>query len=273
VDQLGRTVTIDKIPQKIISLAPANTEILYALGLADKVVAVTDYDDYPPEVKDKPSIGGYSNPNIEKIVSLSPDLILADSIQKIEVIPQLEAKGLTVFALDPKNLDGVMQAITLVGEITGADQAAANLVSQMQSQINAITDKTNNLSAEQKPRVFYIMWHDPLMTVGAETIEDELITIAGGVNITGNLESYPKIQLEDVLVANPEVIIVGTGMGSDTPFQFAKAEPRLAGTSARQNNRIYGVDIDLTGRVGPRLVMGLQQFAECIHPELFSGTK
>jgi iron complex transport system substrate-binding protein len=111
------------------------------------------------------------------------------------------------------------------------------------------------------------------MTAGSGTLEDELISLAGGVNITGNLESYPEIQLEDVLVANPEVIIVGTGMGSDAPFQFAKTEPRLADTSARQNDRIYGVDTDLTGRTGPRLVMGLQQFAECIHPELFSGTK
>ena len=272
---MGRTVTIDKVPQRIISLAPSNTEILYALGLADKVVAVTDYDDYPSEVKDKPSIGGYSNPNIEKIVSLSPDLILADSIQKTEVIPQLEAKGLTVFALDPQNLDGVTQAITLVGEITGADQAAAKLVSQMQSQINEITDKTKNLSVEQKPRVFYIVWYDQsgIMTAGSGTLENELISLAGGVNIAGNLSSYPDISLEAVVAADPEVIIVGSAVGMETSSQFAKTDPILAETSARQNNRIYEVDIGLTGRTGPRLVMGLQQFAEAIHPELFPETK
>ena len=107
-DQLGRVVKLDGIPQRIISIAPSNTEILFALGLADKIVAVTDYGDYPPEAKDKPSVGGYSTPSIEEIVALSPDIIIATSVHEDKVIPQLEAKGLTVIALDSNTLDEVL---------------------------------------------------------------------------------------------------------------------------------------------------------------------
>jgi iron complex transport system substrate-binding protein len=271
-DQLGRTVTIDKVPQRIVSLAPNNTEILFALGLGDKVVAVTDYDDYPPEVKNITSIGGFSTPDIEKIISLAPDLILADSIQKVEVIPQLEAKGLTVFGTDPKNLSEVLQAITIVGDITGAQEAATSLVSQMQSHIDTIANKTKGLTIEQKPRVYYVVWHDPLMVAGSATLEDELISLAGGINIAGNRGSYYDISLEAVLAADPDVIIVSSDMATEDTLKFIMSESRLAETSARQNNRVYGVDTDLSGRAGPRIVMGLQRFAECIHPELFPGT-
>ena len=276
-DQLGRTVTIDKVPQRIISLSPSNTEILYALGLGDKIVGVTDWCNYPPEAADKPSIGGFSTPDIEKIISLAPDLILADSIQEDEVIPQLEEIGLTVVGLSPDDIGigEVLQAITLVGKVAGAEEAANILVSKMQSEIDSIVDKTKDLTEEEKPLVFYIIWHEPLMTAGSGTMEDELIRLAGGINMNGDLIRYPDISLEAVLAANPEVIITGIGMGTggDATFQFARTEPRLAGISARQNDRIYGVATDLSGRTGPRLIIALQQFAAAIHPELFPVTE
>ncbi len=270
-DQLGRLVVIQKTPQRIVSLAPSNTEILYALGLADRVVGITDYCNYPPEVKEKASIGGFSTPNIEQIVSLAPDLILADSLHESQVIPQLEAKGLTVFTLNPQSLDEVMQAITMVGDITRMDQAAVQLVSQMQHQITSITDKVSNLTETQKPRVFFVVWHDPLMTAGSGTLHDELIRLVGGINIAGNLNGYPDISLETVIAANPEVIIAGVGMGAgaDATYQFAITENRLADISARQNNHIYAINSDLVDRTGPRIIIGLQKFAEFIHPELF----
>ncbi len=270
-DQLGRVVVIQKTPQRIVSLAPSNTEILYALGLADRVVGITDYCNYPPEVKEKASIGGFSTPNIEQIVSLAPDLILADSLHESQVIPQLEAKGLTVFTLNPQSLDEVMQAITMVGDITRMDQTAVQLVSQMQHQITSITDKVSNLTETQKPRVFFVVWHDPLMTAGSGTLHDELIRLVGGINIAGNLNGYPDISLETVIAANPEVIIAGVGMGAgaDATYQFAITENRLADISARQNNHIYAINSDLVDRTGPRIIIGLQKFAEFIHPELF----
>jgi len=270
-DQLGRTVKLDKIPQRIISLAPGNTEVLYALDLADKLVAVTDYCDYPPEAKEKPSIGGFSTPNLEEIVNHSPDLILATSIHEDEIIPNLENRGLTVFALDAKTLDEVLTTINLVGKITGQEEEATQLLTRMQNRIKAVTDKTETLPQEQKPRVFYAVWHDPLMASGSGTIHDELIRKAGGLNIASALTSYAGINLETVIEANPEVMIASTSHGSseEQTFQFLKTEPRLRDTDARKNDRIYQIDGNLVSRDGPRLVDGLELFAEIIHPELF----
>lgn len=274
-DQLGRVVKLDKTPERIISLAPSNTEILFALGLAERVVAVTDYCNYPPKAKEKPSIGGFSTPNMEKVVSLSPDLILAASIHQKQVIPQLEGKGMTVFALAPKTLDEVLEAISLVGEITHKEEEAYQLVAEMQAKIKTVTDKISNLPQAQKPRVFYITWHDPLMTAGLGTLHDELIIKSGGVNIAGNLSGYAAITLEAVVEANPELMITGVGMGTgtDLPLQFAMTEPRLRNTDARQNNRVYAIDVDLVGRPGPRIADALEQFAKFTHPELFKESK
>ncbi len=274
-DQIGRVVKLDKIPQRIISLNPSNTEVLYALGLADRVVAVTDYCNSPPEAKEKPSIGGFSTPNIEKVVDFSPDMVLAGSIHQKQVIPNLEARGISVFTLAPKTLDEVLEAILLVGKITGEDRKASDLVAGMRNRIKAVTDKAGSLSEAQKPSVFYLTWSDPLKTAGAGTYPDELIRKAGGINISQNLTGYAGISLEAVIDANPKVMIAGVGMGTgaDAPLQFAKNEPRLRSTDARLDNRVYAIDVDLVGRGGPRIVAALEQLAGFIHPELFGESK
>jgi len=272
VDQAGRVVRIEKMPEKIISLAPSNTEILYALGLEDRLVGVTEYCDYPEAAKEKPKIGGFSTVDIEKVVEIQPDLILAANIHEAEVIPQLERLGLTVLAVDSKTVEEVLESIKLVGRATGKEEAAAQLTAEMEKRIKAVTDKTAALSETQRPRVFYILWHDPLMTAGRETRIHELIEKAGGINIARDLAGeYPKPSLEAVIMANPQVIIAGSGHGNgqDIPVQFALTEPRLAEVEARQKGRIYGIDSDLTSRPGPRIVDGLEKLAEFIHPELF----
>ena len=274
-DQLGRVVKLEGIPQRIISLAPSNTEILFSLGLVDKIVAVTDYCDYPPEAKEKPSIGGFSTPNIEELVALSPDLILATSIHEKRIIPQLEGKGMTVFALNPKTLDEVLEAITLAGKVTGEEEKASGLVAEMENRIKAVTGKAAGLPENERPRVLYIVWHDPLMAAGSETLQDDLIEKAGGINIARDFSGYADISLEAFIAANPEVMIAGGGHGSgeDLTFQFAKTELRLKNTDARQNNRVYMIDGNLTSRPGLRIVDGLEKFAEFIHPELFKEVR
>jgi iron complex transport system substrate-binding protein len=249
-DQLGRTVTLGATPQRIVSLAPSNTEILYALGLADRVVGVTDYDNYPPEVKEKPSIGGFSTPNIEEVVARNPDLVLATSIHKDKIIPQLEARGLTIVALNPKTTDQVLEAIKLVGQVTRTETNAAVLVNGMQQRIKAVTDRTGSLNEAQKPRVFYAVWHDPMMAAGSGTLHDELIRLAGGTNIAHDLTGYADISLEAVIASNPQVMIAGVGMGTgeDLPYRYITTESRLAETDARKNNRVYAIDTDLVGR-------------------------
>jgi iron complex transport system substrate-binding protein len=269
-DQAGRVIHLDKIPQRIISLAPSNTEILFAIGLGDKVVGDTDYCDYPPEAKEKAKIGGFWTPDIEKIVSLNPDLVVAQANHVAEVIPQLEKYGIPAVVLDPKSLDEILQAITLAGEITGNTGESSKVVKDLQSRIDRVTKKTKDLAESAKPKVFFITWHDPLITVGSVNFIEDLIYKAGGVNIFHNLEGSPTVSLEDVVQANPDVIIAGTSMGDggDNTLQFVRTESRLAGTNARVNDRVYSILFDIAGRPGPRIVDGLEAFLADIHPEL-----
>jgi len=205
------------------------------------------------------------------VVALSPDLVLATSSHKERVIPALEEKGLTIFALDPKNLDGILEAITLIGEVTGKGKKASELVTAMRNRIKAVTDKTDNLPEAQRPRVFYLSWHDPLKTAGSGTHHDDLIRMAGGINIARDLTGHAAISLETVIEANPQVIIfpVGRGSGQDLASPYVQTEPRLRNVDARINNRVYSIDMDLVSRAGPRQVDALDKFAEFIHPELF----
>ena len=272
VDQGGRLVRIEKVPEKIISLAPSNTEIIYALGLENKLIGVTEYCDYPGAAEQKPMVGGFSTIDIEKVVEIEPDLILAANIHKDEVIPQLERLGFTVLTLDPETISEVLEAIDLIGQFTGKTEEASHLTAEMEKRIKAVTEKTSELPESQRLRVFYVLWHDPLMTAGSTTRIHELIKKAGGFNIAQDLtEEYPKMSLEAVIIANPQVIIAGSGHGSgqDAPFHFALTEPRLSEVEARLEGRIYEIDSDLTSRPCPRIVDGLEKLAEFIQPQLF----
>lgn len=271
VDQVGRAVRIEKSPEKIISLAPSNTEILYALGLEDRLVGVTEYCDYPEAARQKPKIGGYSTVDIEKVVDTEPDLIFATKIHKDEVTPRLEGLGLAVVTLDPANVEEVMESINLIGRVTGKGEAASHLTAEMEGQVKAVTDKTSALAEGQRPRVFYVLWYDPITTVGAGNRINDLIIKAGGNNIAGDLPDYPDMSLEAVISMNPQVIIadVGHGSGEDLNYQYALSDERFKDIDAHQNNRVYKIDSDLVSRPGPRIIEGLESFAKFIHPELF----
>jgi len=263
-DDLGRLVAINGTPQRIISLAPSNTEILFALGLGDKVVGVTDYCNYPPEAQQKEKVMGYSTPNIEKIVALNPDLILAGYGNPIDVVYTLEELGLTVFGIKTTDLDDLLNDIKTVGEITDKEVEAQVLTSEMAVGIQAVTNQTEEL--EQRPKVFYIVGHEPsLWTAGSGTFIHELIEKGGGVNICQNISGYAEISIEYVLARDPEIIIA-----SEYSYDWARNETGpLASTNASQSGRIYTCDDDLAQRPGPRLVEGLEWFAYFIHPEIF----
>jgi len=206
------------------------------------------------------------------VVEIQPDLVLATEYHKAEVIPGLERLGLTVLTLDPRNLDEVLEAITLAGKCTGKEDEASQLVTEMENRVNAITEKTAGLAEAERPWVFYIVYRDPLMTVGSDTLIHELIVKAGGINIAQDLTGdYPTIGLEAVIAANPQVIVASYGHGSveDLPLHFALTEPRLSDVDARVSNQIYGIDPDLISRPGPRIADGLELLAKMIHPEIF----
>lgn len=263
VDDLGRLVAINGTPQRIISLAPSNTEILFALDLGDEVVGVTMYCDYPTQALDKEKVGDYYGPDIEKIVVLQPDLILATDFHRFDLIPALEQQGFAVFAVAPQTLDDVLESIDRIGEITGKEAEASQLVNEMTSKIEAVEEQTRE--PEQKPRVFYMTWHDPMWTVGRNTWIDDLINIAGGVNIfSENFEGGAMVQIEWVVLHNPEIVIT-----SEWSYDWALNATELATTSASQTGRIHSFDDDLAQRPGPRLLQGLEWFAYLIHPDIF----
>jgi iron complex transport system substrate-binding protein len=268
-DDYGRTVTINEYPQRIISLSPAHTEILFALGLGDRIVGVSDYSNYPTEALTKPNVGAYDTPNLEVIIAQEPDLVLATEEHEAET-QQLESRGIIVFASNPLTVSEVLDTIITIGKITGTDEAAAALTADMRQRMDAITAKTSQLTAEERPRVFFPIWHDPIWTVGSGTFHDELIQMAGGVNIAGELSGYVDMSLEAVIDANPQVIIAGVGMGegTDLTLQFMQTDDRLAGTDARINGKVYSADMDIVSRPGPRLVEALETFFRLIHPEL-----
>lgn len=261
-DDLGRLVAINGTPQRIISLAPSNTEILFALGLGGKVVGVTDYCDYPPEALNKTKVGGYANPDVEKIVALDPDLILVAHGTPMEVVNSMAGLGLTVFGIKTTDLDDLLNDIRRIAEITDTEAEAQALTFEMESRIQAVTNQTDEL--EQRPRVFYIVWHDPLWTAGSGTFIHELIEKGGGANIFQNVTGYPTISIEEVIARDPEIIIT-----SEWSYEWAINASELASTNASQTGRIYTLDDDLVQRPGPRLVEGLEWFAHFIHPEIF----
>jgi iron complex transport system substrate-binding protein len=269
-DDMGRQVTLDKAPQRIISLSPSNTELVYALGLEDRLIGVTTYCNYPPQVKDKPKVADFSKVDIEKIVSLQPDLVLAGNIHRDETIPALEKVNITVLGIDPRNLDGILGDLEKVGSLTGRDKASGDLVNSLKTRIKAVTDKTGPLSADARPRVFFLTWHNPLWTAGKNSLASDLIDKAGGENIAADLSGHAQIDLESVIQRNPQIILVLTSMGSQsTSFEFIKSEPRFQATEALKNGRIYQLNTDIFGRTTPRAIDGLEQMAGLIHPEIF----
>ena len=272
VDDLDREVTIEKLPQRIISLAPSNTEILYALGLEDRIVGVTDYCDYPEAAKAKPRVAGYVTPDLEKIVLLEPDLILAESIHEKTVLPALEKLGLTVIVMSATSIDAVLRDIALIGQINGKSRSATELIEDMKRRINAVTAKTENLAPEERPRVMYACWHAPIWTLGRNTFIDDLIHKAGGINIfADDFEKSRVVSLEAIIEENPQVIIVsGMGTTGDLVYNNIKKESRLAGIDAIRTDRVYKIsDADIIERPGPRIVDGLEEVARLLHPEIF----
>lgn len=275
VDDLGREVKIEKLPLRIVSLAPSNTEILFALGLGDRIVGVTSYCDYPEEAKTKPRVGGFSIPDLERLVATKPDLVLAADIHKNVGVPAFEKLGLTVVTLAPKTMEGVLKNINLVGEIAGKSQESSRLVAQLRERVKAVTAKTEGLTKEQRPKVLYIVWHDPIWAGGGETFANDLIEKAGGMNIFAkDFSEWRIVSLEAVITKNPQVIIV-SGMGATRGLIFSsiKSEPRLSVVEARAKGQVYEIDGNLIERSGPRIIEGLEQVAKVIHPEIFGKPK
>lgn len=268
IDDYGRTVAIPKNPQRIISLAPSITEILFSIGLGDKVVGVDDCSDYPEEAKNRTKIGSYLMPNLEIIVSLKPDLVLVSDMTSKDNVVTLEEKELTVVALAPKTIEGIIHDIRLVGLIGNKTIEANNLADNLEQRTDAVTSKTSNITL-YRPKV-YIEYY-PYWTYGPGSFGNDLILMAGGRNIAATTTTaYPEITNEFIVASNPKIVIFTVGLHASTTVEDIRSRTGWDGTDAIKNNKIYTIDDDIISRPGPRIIDALEQLAELFHPELFS---
>lgn len=272
IDQLGRHVTIPEKPERIVSLAPSITEIVFALDQGYRLKGVTTYSDFPPEAKKLPKVGSYVQLNLEKIVALKPDLCIAiKDGNPIAVAQRLESMKIPVYAVNPRNLKTVIQTVQEIGEVLNVEKKANKLVQNMKLRIQKV--KSMVAKTTYRPRVFLQIGVSPIVSVGTNTFSHELIVLAGGKNLAEGPIAYPRYSIEQVLALSPEVIII-TSMARIAVFKKVKAEwDRWPNMPAVRNHRIFIEDSNLFDRPTPRLVDGLELMVRLIHPELFERPK
>jgi iron complex transport system substrate-binding protein len=264
-DFLDREVTIAKQPQRIVSLSPATTEILFALGIGDRLVGVTSYDDYPPEkIRDLPKVGDFQGPNIEAILAQQPDLIFASRLSGKDQMDALHDAGFTVVVLEAASFQQVFDSIRLTARITNTTTTGDQLISAMQKEINEVQEKVQDLPPV---KTFYLVDANGTWTAGKNTFIDELISIAGGENIAGDVTGWVQYSLEAILEKNPAVILTAPHAGKIAEI---KQTTGFKETKAVKNNRVYTIsDDNIISRPSDRIVQGLKEIATLLHPTAF----
>lgn len=271
-DSLGRQVTLDGIPERIVSMSPSNTEVLFAIGAADQIVGRDDFSDYPEAALDIPSIGStYGDLNTEVIIEMEPDLVLAAGITPDEHISTLESVGVTVYVLgNPADFQGLFDNLRAAGELTGHEAEAEALAAELEVRYQSIVERMDGV---EPVTVFYeVDGTDPSSpwTTGSGTFQDLAISQAGGQNIFDDVEGWAQVNVEEILIRDPSVIVFADGSFVPTTVETIKERAGWAGITAVQQDQVYAMDTDLLDLPGPRLVIGLETMAEILHPELFA---
>jgi iron complex transport system substrate-binding protein len=266
-DMLGRPVTLSAPAARIVSLVPSVTEILFALGADDRLVGVTDFCDYPPAARQKPSVGGMVNPNLEVLVARKPDLVVATTEgTREETVAQLERLGIPTYLVVAHHVSDVTALVTRLGELTGRRAAADALRARMEQRVEAVR---RAVAPYRRPRVLYVLWPEPLIVPGRDALVTELIRLAGGESISAaDGDSYPRYSLEAAVAKAPEVILLANHGAHTGPIDRERWQ-RLTELPAIRTGRLHQVDGNLLHRYGPRVADGLEQLARVIHPEAF----
>jgi len=264
IDGLGRTVTISETPERIISLASSVTETLYALNAGDLVVGRDKYSKYPEEVKNKTDVGSSFSLNVEMCVGLNPDIVFC-WWYATSAIESLEDVGITTFAINPQSVDEVLQIIRIIGLIVNHTNEADNLTVDMQTKIDNITDITDNINKTNRPLVYYEL-STPYKTLNHDTFTSDLIYMAGGINLAADEPvRYPILNSEYIIDRNPDVIVI---ISYGASIDEVKSRDGWGNITAIKSDRVYQIDTNWVTS-NPRLVLGLEQFANWFHPDLF----
>jgi iron complex transport system substrate-binding protein len=268
-DEIGRTIRIPQDIRRIVSLAPSLTETVYALGLQDRLVGDTDYCDFPPEAQRKPKVGGATDPSVEAIVALHPDLVLVTkNLNRLETVEALEEIGIPSYATDPHSVDDIVSSTERLADLLGASAVGAAVASGLQ---RTLSDLQQRLSSVTPTSVLFIVWPDPLMSVGKETFIADALRHAGAVSIIDSSQNWPHVSLEEVVHRQPEFLIfVETHFG--TAPRTGDALSTLPGwrlLKAVREHR-YATISDAINRPAPRLIAAVRDLAQRLHPEAFA---
>lgn len=259
-DCRGKTITIAREPKRIVSLTPNNTEILYAIGAESKIVGVNSWSDYPAAAKKKPSVGDRVI-NVEKVISLKPDLVVAHGFLNGDAVRSLEAYHMKVFVIDPKTINQLASDIKTTGRLVNCESKANSIADKLVKVRAQILN--NSKKYKSRPKVLFSVQSDPLWAAGPETFVDEMIKIAGGRNLASDLKpGFNQFSTEMAVSRNPDVII--TTFNGDTHL-FTTGQWK--GTNAAKKNRVYEINPDITVRPGPRLIQGMKVIARMVHPD------
>ncbi|ALS23504.1 ABC transporter substrate-binding protein [Paenibacillus naphthalenovorans] len=269
-DATGKEFVFEKAPERIVSTSPSETETLFALGLGDQVVGVSDFCNYPAEAAAKPKVGSIIKPNEEALVAANADLVMTGVSMNMTVVEKLRGLKVNLFKVEPKTLDDVMSNILLMGQIFDRQEQAEKLVDSMKAERQKVLDAVKDLKPEQKKKVF--VEFSPGWTVGKGEYIDELISLAGGINVAGGEKGYVKLSEEKVIADNPQIILYPTGIideKSNKPMdQLIRERSGWDRIEAVKSNRLVGLDKDIMSRPGPRITQALTEVAKGIYPEL-----
>jgi iron complex transport system substrate-binding protein len=264
-DQTGRRVDVPEHPARIVSLSPAVTETLYLLGLGDKVVGVTDSCEYPPEAKQKTSVGSTLNPSIEKILTLKPDLVIGSpQANRRETAEQLARVGIPLYGITAQTVDGTLVSIADLGRAVSREAEATDLVRKLQARIDSVARRAQG---RRPPRVLFVVWFRPLMTAGSQTFLSDVIRRAGGEPLGSGLQGeWPKLSVEEALRLQPDVILFPQTQAFAPNLKEFQTLAGWKDMQAVKAGRIYFVS-DTIVRASPRLVDALEEVARDLHPD------
>lgn len=267
-DLTGRQVTVPVEPKRVVAMAPSVTEIVFALEQEQRLVGVTRFSDYPPAAEKLPKVGSYVHLDVERIMALQPDLCIGiKDGNPLAVVEQLQALNIAVFAVDPHDIETVIQSVDAIGGLLSARNKADTLIADMRARIARVRAKTSAL--ERKPTVFFQIGVSPIVSVGNATFINELITLAGGVNAAAGTAPYPRFSVEQVIALAPDVMVISS-MARAAVFEQVKADwEKWPAIPAVRNGAVFIAPTNLFDRPTPRLVEGLELLAGMIHPDLF----
>lgn len=269
VDETGRMVRVPAQVLRIVSLAPSLTETVYALGLQDRLVGDTDFCDYPLDAQKKTKVGGAINPSLEVIAHLKPDLVLVTKhLNTLDTVHSLDALGIATYATDPRTVEEIIASTKRLAEVLGAPEAGVSVAEDLQRRLNILQQKIGGLAPR---KVLFVVWTDPLISIGKDTFIADALRRAGGVSIVDAEQDWPQVNLEEVARLQPEVLVFADSHSEKLPQNFEVLATRPAWRILNAvRDRNYAVISDAVNRPAPRIVSAIEDLAAKLHPEAFA---